>query len=235
MKAFKLFALALLFPIILFAQSEEKALRKISTEGKGKMTIAPDWITTYISVESKSMDYGKVVNDLNAKASTLEKQLVMAGFSKQDLKTSSYTVNKNIIWAEGRSIDSGYVGQQSFTIEFENNPKKVADLVKAFAESKVSVNFNFAFGLSPDKKINVRNQLIQSAVKDASEKAKVIAEASGVKLKNIIKIDYGQPEINNPQPYMRESMAMEKADQFGGFNLKDIELTDSINIVWEIE
>lgn len=235
MKAFRLLALLVLMPLLVLAQSKEETIRKISTEGTGKMTVAPDWITTYMTVTSKGMDYNKVVQDLKSKASALEKQLVMAGFPKQDLKTSSYTVNKNVVWAEGRSIDSGFVGHQSFNIEFENNRKKVADLVKALGESKVSVNFNFAFGLSPSKKTSVRDQLIKAAVKDAKEKAKVIADASEVKLKSIIKINYGHPEFRGPMQYQRDAMAMEKADQFGGFNLKDIELTDSITIVWEIE
>src|SRR5690606_26929067 len=116
----------------------------------------------------------------------------------------------NIVWSNGRSIDSGYAGNQSLLIEFDNDNRKIANLVKALSGGKVDVNFGFAFGLSEKKKETTRQELIRKAVKDAENKATTIATAANVKLSGISKIEYGKMEINRPAP-MYEARMM-KAD-----------------------
>jgi uncharacterized protein YggE len=221
----------------MYAQDKSTSLPTINAEGTGKMTVAPDWVTTYLTINSKGMDYNKVVQDLNNKASALEKQLIMAGFRKEDLKTTSYTINKNIVWDNNRNIDSGFIAQQSFVLEYPNNNQKIASFVKAISEGKSGASFNFGFGLSEKKNLEVTSELIRKAVTDATQKARILAEANGVKLKRIYRISYGKPEIPQPIPYQmdRAMMKSEGANEFTGFNVQDIKLTDSVNITWEIE
>ena len=74
---------------------------------------------------------------------------------------------------------------------------------------------------------SAKEKLIQKCVMDAKNKALVIAEASNIKLGNIIRIDYTDDE---PVYEMRAiSMA---ADE--GIDGKDIEFEDSITLEYEI-
>ncbi len=237
MKTLRTLLLGLFFiPLTLMAQ-KEKSAATLSATGSASMQVAPDWISVNMSLNAKHADYGEVTKLLTTKYNQLEKQLIMAGFRKEDLKTINYTINKNIVWNNGRSIDSGYAGNQSLLIEFDNDNKKIANLVKALSNGKVDVNFGFNFGLSERKKEETRQELIKKAVKDAESKAAVIASTANLKLSRIAKIDYGKTELNRPVPMyeMRAMKADMAAESFGGFNAQELELSDTIHIIWEVE
>jgi len=228
----KLLFLALI-PLCLQAQAQSTP-RILETSGNGMMHVSPDWVSTYLSLTSKGMDYSKVIEKLNEKASALEKHLVMAGFSKEQLKTSSYTVNKNTIWRNGKSIDSGFVGQQVLVLEFDNDKQKIARLVKSLGNSKTDVSFNFGFSLSEKKEAAVENEVLRKAVKDATDKANVLSAAAGTHLGTIQKIAYGTA-LRPPMP-VRYAMSAEKTSgTFAGFDAKDIEVSESVTITWILE
>lgn len=209
---------------------------KITVQGNSSIKVNPDWVSVYMSIESKNADYNEVVKELNLKYNMLEKELVMAGFRKESIKTSHYNINKHMVWEDGRSKDNGYIGNQSLLIEFENDNRKITNLVNTISKGKVDVNFNFSFGLSDKKEEDTKKELINMAVKDASSKAGAIAGASSVMLKRILTINYGVPEINHPQPmYEARAMKADNSNSFGGFNAREIEMSDSITITWEIQ
>jgi len=206
----------------------------ISAQGNSSKKVSPDVVMVYMSISSITIDYNQVVSNLASQYSQLEKELVMAGFKKDDLKTINYTINKHSVWDNGRSKDSGYIGNQSMVIKFENDNRKIANLVNTISKGKVDINFNFSFGLSEAKKEATSQELIKQAVKDANSKANVIASASAVRLKKIMNIHYSTPVMNHPM-YETHAMKMDSSAGFGGFNSNEIEMTDTILITWEIE
>ena len=88
----------------------------------------------------------------------------------------------------------------------------------------------------------VKNQLIGKAVADSKEKAKVLAEAAGVKLGSILKIDYSWGEIevySRPFQMMENGAGLclgETSDGRYHMNIEadDIDLQDTVTVVWEI-
>lgn len=236
MKTARTILLTTLLLSCVISQAQEEKISTLVTTGNSIMTFEPDWVTIQMSLNAKSMSYGEAVKELNKKFNILEKELVMAGFSKEDIKTSSYTINKNVVWNNGKRLDSGYVGNQTLKLEFDNDNKKIIRLVETLSKGKVDVNFSFHFGLSDKKKEETKNILITKAVKDATAKAETITTASGTKLKNIKKIEYGQLNVHRPMPmYEMKAMSADAPDSFGGFNAQEIEMSDSIVITWIIE
>lgn len=227
------FLLLLGFVLPGFSQQEPGTFisGSLNTVGKARLSVAPDEVITYLSVSRQDMDYAVAIQKLNEQTSVLEKEIVVAGFKKEDLKTRSFNVRKNTIWRNGRTIDSGYIAIQSFSMEYEFNNAKIARLVKVLSGGKVATDLSFSFGLSDKKQIEVNKELIKLAVKDASEKAQTIADASGVVLGKILRIDYGTP-VSAPVPYKMNASAA--AAEFSGFNAKNLELSDSITITWKI-
>lgn len=83
-----------------------------------------------------------------------------------------------------------------------------------------------------------KNLLLGKAVEDAVAKAGVLAKASGVSLKEIQSIDYSRGTINFEVEPMR-NMAMcvdECAEESFDMDTEsdDIEVSDTVTIVWEI-
>lgn len=227
---------SLLMTVLTSAYSQTPTITSLKCEGNGEIKVMPDWTIVYIETTSKDLHFNNTVQELNKKASMLEKEIVAAGFDKTDLKTTGYVVNKNINYTNGSPVDSGYMGSQSFTLEFSNDQQKLIKLVKTLSDSKVGITFNFSFSLSQKKQDETEKELIKRAVIDATSKAKILAESAGVTLKRIIDIDYSKQDIG-PRPYMA---AMAKGPQmesteFSGFNVKDLEMNDKVVVTWEID
>ena len=78
-------------------------------------------------------------------------------------------------------------------------------------------------------------------MKDAKEKALALTAAAGVELKDIQSIDYAKTDLNVSvntlrMPMMAKSIAAEEA--CGSFDMDirpdDIELDDTVTVIWEI-
>jgi len=212
---------------------QDSRVRTLTAVGRGEIQTAPDLVVLNLELSAKNMDFNKAIEELNKKAAALEKQVVAAGFKKEDLKTTSYTVNKNYEYHNGRSVDSGFIAHHAYTLEFPNEQTKIVAVVKAISKG-IEVSYNFGFTLSDAKKKEVKAELLKRAVKEATEEANVLAAASGVKLKQINEITYGLSEIV-PVAMANVRMAKMSAESdFAGFEAKDISLSEKVTITWEL-
>ena len=87
-----------------------------------------------------------------------------------------------------------------------------------------------------------KNELLGKAVNDAKEKAKVLADAAEVALKEIQRIDYSWGDMDfevRPMNGMVMDRMMLKTSGAGSFAMDiepdDIEVSDTVTVVWEIE
>ncbi|MBR2748638.1 MAG: SIMPL domain-containing protein, partial [Firmicutes bacterium] len=86
-----------------------------------------------------------------------------------------------------------------------------------------------------------KNQLLSQAVRDAKDKALVLTQAAGVKLKDIVTMDYSIGEADFEARPMRNMMMAKAAvsDEAYGYSMDiqpdDIQVTDTVTVVWEIE
>jgi uncharacterized protein len=235
MNTSKTIAFTFLFLLLSFSHSafsQDKNIPTLQTEGTGELKTSPDWTVVYMEVSAKNMNFNKAVEELNKKYSILEKELNVAGFPKTDIRTQGYTIDKNIIYGQMGAIDSGFIARQNFVLEFSNDQAKIVKLVKAFTDSKTNLTYNFSFTLSEQKRKQTSSELIKKAMTDANEKSKLLSTAAGVTLKRIVNIKYGVNDFNPPPMATFKEARMN--EDFSGFNVKDLELRDSVTITWEI-
>lgn len=230
----KIILSVLFFYAVSSAIAQEKMLPSLETIGTGEIKVSPDRAVLFMDLTARSMNFNNAVQELNKKAALLEKELTSAGFVKTDLKTTGYTVNKNIIYTSGGPVDSGYIARQTFLVELQNDQQKIVKLVKSLSESKAGAAFSFSFTLSEQKEKEVQTELMKRAVADANQKAKILAEASGVTIQRILTITYGKTDYG-PRPF---ASAMRKEsqsdDNFSGFTVNELDLTEQVTITWEI-
>ena len=85
-------------------------------------------------------------------------------------------------------------------------------------------------------KEKVKNDLLEKAVEDATTKAKVLSKASGVKLKEILDIDYTWGEINiTSEPKIDWMMIKEETSYNIDIEAEDIDMQDTVTVTWAIE
>lgn len=223
-----------------FCQTE-KELPKIEVVGTAKVLISPDVGELIIQITSLSMDFSQSIVGLNEKTKDVSKQVIGLGFKEGDIKTRDFDVQVNRVYRRQETIDSGYVAQQSVKVEFQNRKEMITRILNAFSKSRTDFTLSFEFKLSEDLRIKVQGELLRLSIKDAKNKAALIAEASGVKVKRIKEINYGTEyyagmrEVREHGEYLEMASAPAAASSLSGFTPNDLLFQDSVLITWEIE
>jgi hypothetical protein len=101
--------------------------------------------------------------------------------------------------------------------------------------TKTDPDVNFSFQLSDEEMEKATLELIRLAVTDARRKADVISAATGTEISGIREINYGA--VSGPEPPMYRMMESRVADEpsYGGFNVQELSLSESIDINYAIE
>ncbi|MBO4324313.1 MAG: SIMPL domain-containing protein [Lachnospiraceae bacterium] len=227
----------------MLAVRKEYAMREMRVTGVGRLSVKPDRIRLMMNLSDTKKDYEKALEASSEMSSKLQKVFTGCGFQEDDLKTTRFSVDaeyegytdKNGNW---KQRFKGYRFEQSLKIEFPSDNERLGTVLYALAKSGVKTEFRIQYTVSDLEKC--RNELLGKAVADAKEKAAVLAAASGVKLGDIMRIDYsfGNADICS-EPVMLRSMAMDcqaKEEGSYGFNMvaDDIEADDNVTICFEI-
>jgi uncharacterized protein YggE len=208
-------------------------------KGISNMKVQPDEGMLNLNAKYIGLDVSQAMQGLEKKTKELIKQIVASGLSEKDIKTINFQLNKHTVYRRGSTKDSGYFATQSLQVKFIYSKEKVAKILNTFSDSKADYNMHFNFMLSDTLSKQSEATLIKLAVKDAKVKANYLAAESGVKIKGIKAIDYGNASNNQPYPMAKTRGMMLAEDSAAGtmqgFTPNDIELSDEVLIVWELE
>ncbi len=230
----KQFITLTLFVSLLFPQQNHRTLE---VKGTGTFKTMPDLGVLTIDVNAVSLKFGDAVKELNTKTEQLTAQLQMTGFKNDEIKTTDFSVTKNVVWENNSNIDKGYIARQNITVEFPNTKEKIGAIINSFMNSQNEVHFSFHFTLSETKENHVKNELLKLAVKDARSRAQVIAAVSDQKLGKIKHISYGigQEQI----PFRKNTLSLSEtavtSQRASGFDVKEMSFSDEVTIVWELK
>lgn len=208
-------------------------LRILSVKGTGNVSKSPDLIVVKFKIVSENYDYTDALNDLNYRTEELKNNIVKAGFSKDDLKTTNFNVEQKYKYKDGKNIFIGYQAQHELKLEFDYNRMVLNDLLRIMSSSKANPEFRIFFEVK-DKE-GYKNEVLEDAVNDAKEKAKVISTTAHVKLGKVVNIDYDFQTI----PYrsnvvLKDISLSEKASNID-IVPEDVKATDYVNMEFEIE
>lgn len=228
--------LLMLFAIPSYGQGSQE----LEVKGFGRLSAQPDLGVLSIELTTIQLEFSSTVSQLNADFEKVIQHLEKIGFSKEDLKTSNYGVRENTVYRRGTSYDSGFVGNQSIVVEFDNQKEKLAKIIDSFTNSPVEAKFNFSFTISPEKRENLRNEIIKIAISDAKQKARLIAETSGRQLGKIKEIKYGtfptESLFSSFEGVSMDMMATEQPSSHSlGFDVREIAFKDYVIIVYELK
>ncbi len=181
----------------------EAALHTIIVNGEGKVSLKPDiaWITIGVTTENK--EAAKAVKENNAKAQEVLNQLKKSGIAEEDIQTTNFSVYPRQQYdTNNKPTGTIYSVENSVKVRVKDLAKtgEILDLVVNAGANTIS---NIQFDVADPSK--AYDQALQEAVKDAYAKAKVAADAAGVKLGPVhtIQISSG----NNVMPYASKMLA----------------------------
>ena len=223
-------------------------MRTIRVTGKGKIKVKPDITRLTITLEGFNKEYSKTLEQSSQDTNNLKKQLSEFGFDRSDLKTLSFNVNEEFEsykeWQDGKETYKnrlmGYRFRHIIKIEFESDNKRLGKILYALGNNDLKPEFRISYTVKDPE--TAKNELLGKAIKDASAKAKVLTEAASLSLKDIQTIDYSWGEIDFEVRPMRDMICNSiivptgYPDDSYDINIEpdDIEVADTVTVVWEI-
>ena len=210
--------------------------------GKGKIRLRPDTVCAELTLEGVGKEYAEA---LQAAQEALEKvtgALEKSGFRKEELKTSDFRVETKY---EGYRDEKGdwkqkFVGYQyphALNLRFPADNTLLGEFISAVANSGAEPVFSFSYTVKNIE--NAKDWLLREAVKDCAKKALILADAAKVELVSIVEIDYS-PDDKNFSARPIQPMRLRAAADAAPANLSldvtpdDIEVVDTVTVVWEI-
>ena len=221
-------------------------MKTIKVTGKGKIKVHPDMTRITMTLEGLWPQYGDALKHSSEDTEALKSLLEKFGFEKTDLKTLNFSVDPEYeSYQEKKAWKQrllGYRFRHMMKVEFDSDNERLGKVLYALANNKaVTPEFRISYTVKDPEAS--KNLLLAAAVKDSQCKAKILSEAAGVVLKDLQSIDYSWGEINfEVAPMNRlesKMMVCEDGADYGSYDMDiepdDIEVTDTVTVVWEIE
>jgi uncharacterized protein YggE len=236
----RIFTLAFFLLTFISTAQNENASRTLEVVGSAKVAVSPDIGVLNINVSHIDSIFSNSINGLNSKTKNISDQLKNIGFDQSAIRTNNFDVQKNTVYRNNKTIDSGYIARQLIHLEFINNKDNISKILNQFTGSNTQFNLNFRFKLSDTLKESVQKQIIALATKDAFSKAKLISDASSTKVENIRKINYGNNfnggmTLYNNDKGLNEIVLRGNSSMSEGFAPSDIVYTDDILVIWNLK
>lgn len=213
----------------------EQNQKTIRVMGTGFVKISPDTTKLTFSIDSKHDSYEKAYNEASIGNKGLRDALEKLNIPKDSLKTSDFSIEKHREWIskEVRWLTEYHLNQQ-LSIELPLDGILTSKVISALGTAwpELEVNISFIRKDSHDAKL----QILESAVKDAREKAEVIATTLGHKLGGIVSVDYSKRHIeidvhDDGQLCDEHCIGASPID----YTPEDIEAGDTVETVWYLE
>lgn len=214
--------------------------RIITVKGIGKVSAKPDLIVLTMNLETKDMEYEKTIQKAAVAITDLQESIMAIGFQKTDIKTRTFDVsphfeNERDKNGNYKNIFMGYVCTQDLKLEFDLDMQKMSEVLTALVKCSASPEFDIEFTVKDKNAIS--ESLLINATENAKSVAMILAKASGVKLGQLINIDYNWGEIRlySNTRYRDSNMDMCEAMPVNvDIEPEDIDVSDTVTYVWEI-
>lgn len=214
--------------------------RTIHVTGKGMIRLKPDTVQITMTLEGVERDYAETLRRSAADTERIRSALTEAGFPREDLKTRNFNVQTEY---EGYQEDGvyrqrliGYRFRHELMIEFPWDNDRLGTVLGAITDAALSPDLRIAYTVK-DREA-AKNALIGMAVADAKAKAEALTAAAGVKLADILQINYaiGENEFAvHPVLYAGAARKMCADNAAPEIVPEEITAEDTVTIVWTIE
>lgn len=217
-------------------------MKTITVKGVGKVSVKPDLIVISMKLDTEDKEYEKIMETSAEKIEELNRSLETVGFEKNSIKTTNFNVRtryENIRTKEGvyKNVFKGYMCSHSLRLEFDFDTKRLAKILSALSNCVAKPEISIDFTVKDPSAIG--DELLKSAVENATKKAEVLCKASNAKLGELQTIDYNWSDINIYSPTRLETRCVMMQDEGSLANMditpENIRINDTATFVWEIK
>ena len=163
--------------------ADPSADRSISVDATGTADAAPDQAVVRVAATAEGDDPRTVRDDLSANASALREELDAAGIDESQYETDEYRIRERDDFPE-------YRGVHGFVVTLDD-PQRAGDVIDAGANASAEIEV-VRFTLSEERRTQLREQAIESAMSDARSQADTVAENGDLRVTGVRNVDASQ-------------------------------------------
>lgn len=215
--------------------------KTITVKGVGSVSVTPDYAVISMTLESLDKNYGKAMEMASENIAELTEALLNAGFEKEDIKTTDFNVHADYDSVKQkddsyRQIFRGYLVKHHLKIGFDFSLERLGEALSAIGDCLANPRLSVEFTVKDPSA--VKEAVLRAAAANARRKAEILCEGSGVKLGDLITIDYNWNEIRLRsrtdilEDYMKAPSFLKKSQI--SIQPDDIDASDTATFVWEI-
>lgn len=200
----------------------------------GVCSAKPDLIKATVRLLGVRDTYGKAARDFKESFDFL----IEKAKEEFSFKTADFYINTNYVDERGdgniwKKKFAGYMFSHTLCCEFAFDTAKLGRFVNILSDCKCVESFGFDYALSDMKA--ARDSACAQAVKNAKEKAHVLAAAAQVKLGEIVSVEFGSSERYGASPRMYK-MNDRAAVVSASLDIapSNLNVSESVEIVWEL-
>lgn len=213
-------------------------MRTIRVTGKGNLKVKPDTTRLMITLNGVYPEYAETINRSTAETEALRELLVEVGFKSSAMKTLSFDVDTEFENYRDENNDYkrrfiGYKFTHTLKVDFPSDNELLGKTLFTLSRSNLAPEFRISYTIADPEA--VKNELIGKAVEDAMKKAEVLAKAARLTLGSIQTVDYSWGEINM-EVHPMDDMLMSPCAGPCEMDIEpdDIDVSDTVTVVWEI-
>ena len=213
----------------------------ITVKGIGNVSAKPDMIAISVTQETSAREYDKTMEKAALDLDGIRKAIAKAGHDPVKLKTSSFGIdthyeNKRDAQGNYKRYFKGYKCTHCLNLEFAYDMKELGKVLSALAGCEAKPEFSIRFYVKDQNAMKER--MLENAVANAMSKADILTKAAGVKLGEILRIDYswGELEVYSRTRYETRLAFYAEEAPITDMNMEpeDVEASDTVTVVWAI-
>lgn len=224
--------------LITFWATAQDSTSTLRVKGNSELSVKPTRTVISFTIKSINPTYAGSVEELIKRVDILTKVLTDIKFKEHEIITSNFSVNKNRIYVEREWKDSGFVAVQTLKVQFEQDKKRLLEVLNTSTSSKADPEISLSFELDNDRKLKLKSELIKLAVRDAKTKAELIANEAGYQIIGIKEINYGIGYSAPDELYAvvdMEYLEVELDVEISNFEVSNLTFSDFVNVVFSIK
>lgn len=184
------------------AQEGASRPRSIEVRGEAMAEVVPDQAVITIGVNSRGDDPSSAMNSNSASIKRIINVIEAAGINKNDVRTSRVNLSQN-------PSNNRFEAANMLTLRVRTLDKLdhlLADLLKNGVNTIQGISFVSSESSKLERDLRI------AAIRDAREKAEMLAQAAGASLGEILTITYGGASYSSPVSVMRAGAATAMRD-----------------------
>ena len=218
--------------------------RTIKVTGKSKIQAIPDCTKISLTITDTLLEYDKCLAKSGEDMNIIVECIKQFGFERKELKTSNFEISRKTEGYRDKHDDwkyrfIGYEYTQDLNFTFKSDNQRLGQILYALAHLEIIHEIHISYFCSDVE--TIKNQLLALAIKDAKTKAELLTSASGVKLCEILDIDYSWISVTFESDALKFCQPIGAADCCESaaydvdFEPDDIDAGDSVRITFRIE